>query len=188
MATINSHRRRQVYGRSLSYQSYSRYGYTNSPTGAATMMPSKETRVDDYSAYKRDFAEIRYMTSSTFLGNTLKRVYDRSSYGSNAAYNDILRTAPGGFINPNDPHAPMRHHQSTGTSRIMYISDMTGAGGYIGYDRRRTGIIKSYYTHKKVGRGGSYQQVIDIGSHIGGNIKSRQGTLKWIGGIWREKK
>ena len=132
MATINSHRRRQVFHSRLHRNSYSRHGYANSPSGAATMMPSKETRADDYTSYRREFADIRIMLAGTFLGNTLKRVYDRHGHGKNAAYNDIIRTTPGGFVNPNDHNSPLRYAHSMGTHPVIYLSDLSGAGGIIG--------------------------------------------------------
>lgn len=184
MATINSHRRRQAFHRDLDRASYSRYWYTNSPSGAATMMPSKATQADGYTAWHREFANLSIKLRETYTGRTLRSEYDRTTN----MHFDRIRTVPGGMINVNDPNSPMRYiSRGNGSPPVIYSTDITAPGGFLNYSRKNNGILLgSYTTYKKVNN--QYQHVIDIGGHLGGNIKSRQAAFKWIGGMWREKK
>jgi hypothetical protein len=97
------------------------------------------------------------------------------------------------MVNPDADHNPMKFMYSTNSvnSPVIYSTEVGGAQGYITYSRKRCGLLLNggtSYKGIKVGSQMNYQQVVDVGGQQGGNIKSRATTLKWIGGMWREKK
>ena len=156
------------------------------------MMPSKENRADEYYSKMRDFASLRNSLSRTFLGGTLKIISIRDISMGSYTTKDVIATSPANFIDPTSSVNPYRYTSSgLGAKPVIYNSHMSGAAGLLQYSRKSTGLILGGYTsYKKVGtgNGGNYKHVFAIGDYIGGNIKSRQATLKWIGGMWREKK
>lgn len=186
MASINAHRKRQVYGNHL-YRGG--YGYHNggAPVGASTMTPSGDIRADDFSAKNRKFADMWDILNRKFLGTTLKQVshYSPTQY---TRHMDVIRTSPASMLNVDNPNNVNRRVARPAGPILAYTSDISGASGYLNYSRRSTGILRhSYPRHKVVTKGGGYKQVIDIAYEIGGNIKSRGILLKWTAGMWRAK-
>lgn len=203
MATINSHRKRQTYSRDASrnYRGYSASG--TATTSAVTMMPSKGTSGDTYSVYRREFADLTFKLKASYVGSTLRtesiRTPNTSGIGSHYTYLDTIRTTPAGMMNPDDPYSGARYAanhfgSAAGLMRYdpIYVAEMSGIASYMEYSRRNTGLINNGHMMYKSVRGGNtnttHMRVISLGDYIGGNIKSRQTALKWIGGMWREKK
>lgn len=190
MATINSHRKRQVYHQAIARHARYYYMSTAAPAGAATMMPSKETRADTYYAVRRYFADPDQMTKETFVGRTLvrKSSYDRST--QTYSHQDIIHTHPSGMVNPDSENGSyfIRSYSRNNNTPPVYMADQTGVGNMLSYSRANTGILNNTGMNYKTNRTtGNYTKVMDVAGHLGGNIKSRASTLKWVGGMWRAK-
>lgn len=195
MASINSHRKRQAYSRDL----YSRGNMTSpkaAPCIAATIMPSKNTRGQDYYAYGRTFADLQDKLQRSYVGNALRKHRTHTPGTGTITYEDKILTSPAGMGNlyDDDNHLRFYFRQYNNTygnaAPIIYSSEYSAAGWVLNYSRRYTGLINNgHHSHKSIRVKGSssYCQVMALGDHIGGNIKSRHTALKWIGGMWKEK-
>jgi hypothetical protein len=153
------------------------------------MMPSKETRCDTYYATRRDFADPAIMLNQSYVGKTLVR---KSNYDRNAqtySHMDTIQTAPAGMVNPYSENGNyiLRTFGGSKPTPPIYDAEQNGASNLLNYSRSRTGLLNNASESYKSVKGHGYVKVIAPADQQGGNIKSRQQTLKWVGGIWRAK-
>lgn len=183
MATINSHRKGQVYSEVRSP------GYFVSQGGVPKkqtlgIMPGKYYRSDNYYSGQQDFNTLGRAIHSGFLGANKEPIYNYARAGL-MNHNTVLYSFnPSGTVSMLD-------------SRSIFAVDLgdrnysTNIYQIMNYSRKQTGVINNGHTSYKRVReadgSSGYKYVLPISEYIGGNIKSRQATLKWIGGMWRAK-
>lgn len=195
MASINSHRKRQLYDQNV-YRGGTTASSRAAPAAAFTMMPSKQVRGEEYYAYRRTFADLHDKLQRTYTGNVLRRTMTRTPGTTNYTSSDKIFTSPGGMGNQYDDDNHLRfyfrqyNNMSPNGPPIVYSSEHSAAAWLLTYSRSNTGLMNNgHHSHKTLRMNGSssYYRVMSLSDRIGGNIKSRHSVLKWIGGMWREK-
>lgn len=174
MATINSHRKRQVY--SEVRRERQMYLYRQAPPKYTfVMMPSKMLVGEEYYAINRKFANPSTMVNGSNYLNSMKEVFT----GANNQTKYYTRPTPAGVI---DKDSYESHRSGLIYQGGQYFIDS------IRRSRQSSGIYGVYITSRRAPKQQIYSKVVELGSYVGGNIKSRQALLKWVGGMWRSKK
>ena len=171
MASINSHRRRQVYtdNRNPAITGAS----SGAPKTLIAFMGGVTTRADEYYANRRQFNNFDRARQGGYLNSITVKNYNHINNTETIA----LVPKGGGVVNPSTNYKGLTIDNETWQTLPARI---------LSYPRHNNGILNGgYFSYRKVGTRSQY--VIDLGVSIGGNIKSRATAVKWIAGNWRAK-